>query len=436
MTVTDAGISLSATHTAKQTYKREESLLVGFVSGGEGFSEENLSSGRRITRSQEQAEAFSDDSLLDRFQRGDNVNALTDTRTEYLSSLRALQAEFSAEAKTVSDSVRHAGAQLEGSPLAGTSLAGTLLPSAADTNAVESVVPSDVTLSAKDRARIELIVTIVEELTGKRIEVTDPQEFLDSRTVDTQLDPLTPHTAAVAPSQETTPESAPAPESGPVFGLRYSYQESYSESETTTFSAQGTVNTADGQEVSIDVSVTMSRSFSAEISESVEMGAALQDPLVVNYSGTAAELTERTFHFDIDADGTSDQIHFVKPGSGFLALDKNGDGQVNDGSELFGTQSGDGFADLAAYDEDGNGFIDGGDTVFEKLRVFVQDGAGNRQLAALGATGVEAIYLGHTSTPFEIKNERNELQGVVRETGIFVGEDGNAGTVQQIDLVV
>jgi hypothetical protein len=119
-----------------------------------------------------------------------------------------------------------------------------------------------------------------------------------------------------------------------------------------------------------------------------------------------------------------------------VALDKNGDGQVNDGSELFGTQSGNGFADLAIHDEDGNGFVDKGDSIFERLRVFIQDGAGNRQLAALGATGVEAIYLGHTSTPFEIKNERNELQGMVRETGLYVGENGQAGTVQQIDLVV
>ncbi|MBS11793.1 MAG: hypothetical protein CME19_09355 [Gemmatimonadetes bacterium] len=82
---------------------------------------------------------------------------------------------------------------------------------------------------------------------------------------------------------------------------------------------------------------------------------------------------------------------------------------MNDGFELFGTQSGNGFANLAAYDEDENGFIDNGDSVFERFRVLVQDGAGNRQLAALGATGVEAIYLGHTSTPFEIKNERNDL---------------------------
>ena len=440
MTVTGADISLSATHTASQTYRREESLLVGFVSGEDGFSEETVDGGRLITRNSEQSEAFSDDSLLDRFQRGENLNTLSDARTEYLSSLRALQADFSAEIASVSQAMSIApdtltalqGPQASALGIQSSNLGG-LLPTAAEDSAVESVIPSDLTLSTKDRARIELIVTIVEELTGKRIEVTDPEQFLERRTVDSQLDPRSLPQEYATSAEPASDAQATAVE---AFGLRYSYQETYSESETTTFSAQGVVNTADGQEVSIDVSVTMSRSFTAEVSETVEMGAALKDPLVINFSGTAAELTERSFQFDIDADGTSDQISFVGPGSGFLALDRNGDGQVNDGSELFGTQSGNGFADLAAYDGDGNGFIDRGDSVFERLRVFMQDGAGNRQLAALGATGVEAIYLGHTSTPFEIKNEQNELQGAVRETGIFVDQNGNAGTVQQIDLVV
>ena len=172
MTVTGADISLSATHASRQTYKREESLLVGFVSGDEGFSEDTVRNGRRITRVQEQSEALSDDTLLDQFKRGENLNLPDGTRIEYLSSLRALQAEFFAEVTNVSLSA--------------------LLPSMVESEAVESIVPSDFSLSAKDRARIELIVTIVEKLTGKRIQVTDLEEFLDRRTVDTQLDPLTP----------------------------------------------------------------------------------------------------------------------------------------------------------------------------------------------------------------------------------------------------
>mgnify|MGYP000465316364 CR=1 FL=1 len=54
----------------------------------------------------------------------------------------------------------------------------------------------------------------------------------------------------------------------------------------------------------------------------------------------------------------------LQGGSGYLALNKNGDGVINDGSELFGTASGDGFYDLSMYDEDGNGWIDENDHAY------------------------------------------------------------------------
>ena len=38
-------------------------------------------------------------------------------------------------------------------------------------------------------------------------------------------------------------------------------------------------------------------------------------------------------------------------------------------------------------------------------------------------------------TPFALTGERNELQGMVRESGVFVRENGSVGTIQQIDLV-
>ena len=77
--------------------------------------------------------------------------------------------------------------------------------------------------------------------------------------------------------------------------------------------------------------------------------------------------------FDIDADGEEESISYLQGGSGYLALDKNGDGVINDGSELFGTKSGDGFADLAEYDADGNGWIDENDPIFDKLLIWAKD---------------------------------------------------------------
>ena len=157
---------------------------------------------------------------------------------------------------------------------------------------------------------------------------------------------------------------------------------------------------------------------------------------MVNFEGTAAELTERTYHFDLDTDGEAEQIHFVGPNSGFLALDRDGSGTIDNGSELFGVESGNGFADLAAFDEDGNQFIDEGDSVYEGLRIWQKDDAGNNHLLALGQNGIGAIYLGHRETPFQVKDNSNQLQGVVRSSGIYLKEGGGTGTVQQLDLVV
>ncbi|MFQ8776527.1 MAG: hypothetical protein ACLR78_02345 [Roseburia sp.] len=77
----------------------------------------------------------------------------------------------------------------------------------------------------------------------------------------------------------------------------------------------------------------------------------LCDPLVINLDSNIANVSDQKFYFDIDADGSDDSISMLNSGSGYLALDRNGDGIINDGSELFGTQSGNGFADLAAYDK-------------------------------------------------------------------------------------
>ena len=236
-------------------------------------------------------------------------------------------------------------------------------------------------------------------------------------------------TSADAAQAQATPTNA-------GWGLRYERHEVYHESESTQFAAQGVVRTADGQEIQIGVELNMSRSFTSTLDESLLMGdARLKDPLVINFDGAAAQLTQDTFSFDIDADGSEDQIAFVGPGSGFIALDANNDGVVNDGSELFGAQSGDGFADLAAYDGDGNGWIDENDDIYSQLRIWTKTAAGEDQLLALGAKGVGAIYLGRVETPFSVKDGNNELQGQVRATGLFLFEQGGVGTMQQLDLV-
>jgi len=163
-------------------------------------------------------------------------------------------------------------------------------------------------------------------------------------------------------------------------------------------------------------------------------GDALIDPLVINFAGNAAELTDEKIDFDLDADGERESVSFVKAGSGFLVLDRNGDGIATDGSELFGPTSGDGFAELAAHDQDGNGWIDEADAVYHDLRVWTKDATGGDLYSTLAEKNVGAIYLRNVSTNFTLQDSTGETAGKVRTTGVYLTENGQANTIQQVDL--
>ena len=220
--------------------------------------------------------------------------------------------------------------------------------------------------------------------------------------------------------------------------------ETYSvEQEDTSFSTVGTVRTKDGREINFNVNVNMSRRCEEYYREELNVAQfALYDPLVINLDTDVTKLSDQTFYFDLDADGEEEEISMLK-GSGYLALDKNGDGVINDGSELFGTKNGDGFADLARYDEDGNGWIDENDSIWSKLKIWCKDENGNDVLYKLSDKGVGAIGLENVSTDFTMQGDRkaqdgttnaNATNAVIRKTGIFLYENGNVGTVQHVDM--
>ena len=218
-----------------------------------------------------------------------------------------------------------------------------------------------------------------------------------------------------------------------------SFEHYEAEHEETTFSAKGVVKTADGNEIDINIDVAMSRSFekytkASGVMDTIRM--TFCDPLVINLDSCDADISDQKFYFDLDADGVQDKISKLSAGSGFLALDLNEDGEINDGSELFGTKSGDGFKDLAQYDKDGNGWIDEADEVFDKLKVYCFNEDGTTSLYKLKDKGVGAIYLGNRDTEFSVTNQENKVNALVRKTGVFLYESGAAGTIQHVDLAV
>ena len=212
-------------------------------------------------------------------------------------------------------------------------------------------------------------------------------------------------------------------------------QMTHVEEEVTTFKGNGIALTEDGRSIDFNVNLSMSRRFTQYAGMSVSSAVSLIDPLMINVGKDITSISDQSFFFDLDSDGVEEKISKPGRGTGFLAYDKNGDGIINNGSELFGTKSRNGFKDLAAYDLDNNGWIDENDEIFYKLKVWLKNEDGTDSLLSLGEADVGAIYLGSAETEFSHQNTENFMvSAMMRASGVFLRESGGVGTVHQVDM--
>ena len=135
--------------------------------------------------------------------------------------------------------------------------------------------------------------------------------------------------------------------------------------------------------------------------------ASASTPLVLDLNGDGVQTVglEHGVSFDLNADGKKEQTGWTDGKDGLLVLDRNGNGQVDNGMELFGnaTKLGDGstakdgFVALADLDSNGDGVISADDALFGQLQVWVdrnQDGLTQEgELLGLGEVGVVSFQL-------------------------------------------
>ena len=220
-----------------------------------------------------------------------------------------------------------------------------------------------------------------------------------------------------------------------LIGDRVEIKHTAVEAEGLNFQARALIQ-ADGKEMEVSLDVSLARSFVQTTSMTRDLvQKKMQDPLVISLDGKMPSLSDKTFSFDIDSNGTKEQISQLKNGNAFLALDKNNNNIIDNGNELFGTLSGNGFADLSAYDDDKNDWIDENDAIFDKLRVW-QKSEGKDKLLALGEVGIGAIFLGNAQTPFTLKSDSNETLGEIKSSGMVLFENGSAGVISQVDFAI
>lgn len=272
---------------------------------------------------------------------------------------------------------------------------------------------------------LELLKTIVEHFLGRKLHL---------KRMPTQAEMQEKAEAGASPQRRTS-RAGGAPQ-GPGVAIAYDREERRVETEQTTVQAEGVIKTSDGKEIAFTLEMQMAR-VEVETEEfHLRAGnAQATDPLVINFDRPAAELTANRVAFDLDSDGQDERLAGLAAGSGWLALDRDGDGKITSGRELFGPSSGDGYAELAAEDADASGWIDEGDTVFARLVLVTGQGEDGLATMSLSQAGVGAIGLGRAEAPFTYKDASGQTLGISRGAGLFVSEDGSVGTTQQVDVV-
>lgn len=151
------------------------------------------------------------------------------------------------------------------------------------------------------------------------------------------------------------------------------------------------------------------------------------DPLVIDLDGDGFEISkaENGVSFDIDGDGSKEMTAMTEDGDGALALDRNGNGVIDDGRELFGDQNGagSGFEELKKYDDNGDDKIDANDRIFDGLGIlsFTRDTAGLlvQRLVSAKSLGIVSIDLSRLRNAAEIVNGSR----ITHEATIF-GREG------------
>ena len=165
------------------------------------------------------------------------------------------------------------------------------------------------------------------------------------------------------------------------------------------------------------------------------------DPLTLDLDGDGLETTGinpgNPILFDHDADGVRTATGWVKPDDAFLVFDRNNNGLIDSGRELFGDSTAlyaggtaaDGFAALAQEDTNHDGLVNASDAHWASLRLWRdlnQDGISqSNELFTLQSQNIAALKVGSTEHSQTLANGNQ-----IADLGGYLKTDGSEGTLQ------
>jgi len=161
------------------------------------------------------------------------------------------------------------------------------------------------------------------------------------------------------------------------------------------------------------------------------------DPIVIDLNKDGLHLTQLNpaLNFDHDSNGFKEATGWISNDDAFLTYDKNGNGIIDDGSEMFGeTNAANGFEALKKFDDNKDGKIDENDAIWQKLSLWRDINSDAKtdegELISIKDTDIKSIDLNYNNTHIESNGN------TIKQVSKVEFKDGSSTTANDVNFEV